>query len=85
MLDPEATNTFCWISEIRAFGCVRGDFTGDENADSTDAIYLLRHVLFGDDYPLNQSGDFTGEGECGSNDAIYLLRHVLFGDDYPLN
>ena len=85
VLDPEATNTFCWISEIRAFGCVRGDFTGDENADSTDAIYLLRHVLFGDDYPLNQSGDFTGEGECGSNDAIYLLRHVLFGDDYPLN
>ena len=64
---------------------MRGDFTGDARTDSADAIYLLRHVLFGDDYPVNQSGDFTDDEECSSADAIYLLRHVLFGDDYPLN
>ena len=82
--DPESSNTFCWTSEIRAYGYIRGDFNGDRLLTSADAIYLLRHVLFGDEYPAGQNCDMDGDGTTGSGDAVYLLRHVLFGEDYPL-
>ncbi|MBO4501858.1 MAG: dockerin type I repeat-containing protein [Clostridia bacterium] len=61
-----------------------GDYNGSENVTSEDAIYLLRHVLFPDDYPIDTFADFDGSGSVDSNDAIYLLRHVLFPGDYPL-
>lgn len=63
---------------------VLGDFTGDGDVKSDDAVYLLRHTLFGNEYPLNGNADFTGDGSVTSDDAIYLLRHTLFPGDYPL-
>ncbi|MBQ6043517.1 MAG: hypothetical protein IJL41_05185 [Clostridia bacterium] len=61
-----------------------GDLDCDGDVDSDDAIYLLRHVLFGESYAIYAYADFDGNGKVSSNDAIYLLRHVLFGDSYPL-
>jgi hypothetical protein len=61
-----------------------GDFDGNEKVDEKDAIYLLRHVVFADKYPVNQSADVNGDGTVNEKDAIYLLRHVVFPDKYPL-
>ena len=60
------------------------DFNEDGALSDADAIYLLRHTLFPDLYPLNGSGDTNGDGELTDADAIYLLRHTLFPDLYPL-
>jgi glycerophosphoryl diester phosphodiesterase len=70
--------------DVSGAGVIVGDFDGDGDVDSSDAIYLLRAVLFSEDYPLNQSGDIDRNGRIDSADAIYLLRHVLFSGDYPL-
>lgn len=65
-----------------------GGITGDINADGAvnkdDAIYLLRHVVYPDKYPLSVSGDINGDGAVNKDDAIYLLRHVVYPDKYPL-
>ena len=84
LLDPDATNTFCWISEIRAYGVKRGAFDSDEEITSDDAIYLLRYTLFPGGYPICQNGDIDGDGDVDSDDAIYLLRFTLFPESYPL-
>lgn len=62
----------------------RGDVNGDDYVDSDDAIYLLRHTLMNDRYPINQDGDMNGDGFVDSDDAIYLLRYTLMPDRYPL-
>ena len=64
----------------------RGDVNADEQVTDADAMYLLRHTLFGSGrYPLNQPGDMNGDGQVTDADAMYLLRHTLFGDSrYPL-
>lgn len=61
-----------------------GDMNDDGNVTDADAVYLLRHTLFGEDYPLKQSGDMNSDGAVTDADAVYLLRHTLFGSDYPL-
>ena len=65
-----------------------GDMDGDGELTIDDAIYLLLHVMFGDeDYPLSaqQTADTDGDGVPSIDDAIYLLLHVMFGEeDYPL-
>ena len=63
---------------------VKGDLDRDGDVDSDDAIYLLRHVLFESDFPVDQPCDFNGDESDNSDDAIYLLRHVLFPGDFPL-
>lgn len=65
---------------------VKGDVDGNEGVDSDDAVYLLYHVLFGEEaYPLLQKADFNKDGIVDSDDAVYLLYHVLFGEEsYPL-
>ena len=64
---------------------IPGDVNGDETVTKDDAIYLLRHVLFPDKYPLEAEGDMDVDGDIDKDDAIYLLRHVLFPEKYPLN
>ena len=65
---------------------VVGDLDINGVVDTDDAIYLLYHTLFGEDYPVNQYVDFDCNGVVDTDDAIYLLYHTLFGDeDYPLN
>ena len=61
-----------------------GDYDGDGEVTSDDAVYLLRHTLFSAQYPLQGYADLDGDGEVTSDDAVYLLRHTLFPDSYPL-
>lgn len=61
-----------------------GDVDGNESIDKDDAIYLLMHSFFPEDYPVNQEADYTGDGEVNKDDAIHLLMHTFFPDDYPL-
>ena len=60
------------------------DYTGDGDVTDSDAIYLLRHILFPDSFPISGNADVNGDGELTDADAIYLLRHTLFPDYYPL-
>ena len=63
---------------------IRGDMNGDEELNSADAIYLLRHTIMENLYPITQSGDVNGDGKVNSADAIYLLRHTIMPNLYPL-
>ena len=61
-----------------------GDMDGSFVLDEDDAIYLLRHVIFPDKYPVEKA-DVNGDKKVNEDDAIYLLRHVIFPDKYPLS
>ena len=63
---------------------IRGDVNGDREKNSADAIYLLRHTIMPNIYPVNQFADMNGDGETNSADAIYLLRHTIMPNMYPL-
>ena len=63
---------------------LRGDLNRDGKVNSNDAVHLLRHLLFGDSYPIDSNVDFDRNSKITSNDAIYLLRHTLFPQGYPL-
>lgn len=61
-----------------------GDMNGDSMVNKDDAIYLLRHVVFPDKYPVAIDADINADNAVNKDDAIYLLRHVVFPDKYPL-
>ena len=61
-----------------------GDMNGDGVINKDDAIYLLRHVVFPDKYPVTIEADINADNAVNKDDAIYLLRHVVFPDKYPL-
>ena len=63
---------------------IPGDMDGNGEVNDSDALYLLRHTLFEDRYPITQNGDVDGNGQVNDSDALYLLRHTLFADRYPL-
>ena len=63
---------------------IRGDINEDNIKNSADAIYLLRHVIMPQIYPISQEADVNGDGVVNSADAIYLLRHVIMPNMYPL-
>lgn len=75
-----------WIClDYVIFGVVDGDMDGNFLVNEDDAIYLLRHVLVPDLYPVLGNADVNGDGTVNEDDAIYLLRHVLVPDLYPLS
>ena len=61
-----------------------GDVDRNMKVNENDAIYLLRHVVFPEKYPVEVVGDYDKDGDVDENDAIYLLRHVVFPEKYPL-
>ena len=61
-----------------------GDVDRNMTVNEDDAIYLLRHVLTPEGYPIACSPDYNQDGKVNEDDAIYLLRHVLSPDIYPL-
>ncbi len=63
---------------------VVGELDGSEGLNDTDAIYLLLHTYFPNDYPVSQDCDFDGDGEITEDDAIHLLFYTYFPTDYPL-
>ena len=74
-----------WICmDYVIFGTVTGDMDGSNIVNEEDAIYLLRHVLVPDLYPVQGKADWNGDNVVNEEDAIYLLRHVLVPDLYPL-
>lgn len=62
----------------------KGDVNRDMQVNEDDAIYLLRHVVFPEKYPVAVTCDFDKDGKVDEDDAIYLLRHVVFPEKYPL-
>ena len=63
---------------------ITGDYDGNGKVDSDDAVYLLRHTLFPEMYPVDGDADVDRSGQVNSDDAVYLLRHTLFPELYPL-
>ena len=61
-----------------------GDFDGNDNVTSDDAVYLLRYTLFPEYYPVTDFADFDHNDSITSDDAVYLLRYTLFPEYYPL-
>lgn len=61
-----------------------GDLNDDDEVTDSDAIYLMYHTFFPEDYPVKQDCDFDGDGEVTDNDAIYLMYHTFFPDEYPI-
>ena len=60
------------------------DFNGDGVVTDADAVYLLRHTLFAEEFPITLDGDVNGDGETTDADAVYLLRYTLFPEEFPL-
>jgi len=73
--------TYTAVYELRYH---RGDVNHDDKVDEDDAIYLLRHVIFPEKYPVTAVCDYNNDGNVNEDDAIYLLRHAVFPEKYPL-
>ena len=70
--------------DIPKLSGVVGDVDGNSEITSSDAIYLLMHTFYPEDYPVEQESDFNGDGNTNSSDAIYLLMYTFYPEDYPL-
>lgn len=71
--------------KITVTDVIKGDVDGSGVVDSDDAIYLLYHTFYEEDFPVNQEVDFDGSGEVDSDDAIYLLYYTFYEEDFPLH
>lgn len=63
---------------------IPGDINGDSVVDEDDVIYLLRYVVFPEQYPVLVPADYAKDNIVNEDDVIYLLRHVVFPEQYPL-
>ena len=66
---------------------ILGDIDANNTVDYKDAVYLLLHTMYAEDYPIyGAPADFDGNGTVNQDDAVYLLLYTLFGENfYPLN
>ena len=72
------------IIPMSAAEYITGDMNGDGEVDSDDAIYLLRHVLLPEKYPVSQATDMNNDMKTTTDDAIHLLRHTIEPETYPI-
>ena len=63
---------------------IHADLNGDGEINKDDAIYMLRHVVYPEKYPVPGNCDVDGSEVVDKDDAIYLLRHVVYPEKYPL-
>lgn len=63
---------------------VIGDINRDGTVNEDDAIYLLWHSFFPEDYPVSYKPDFDNNSIVNEDDGIYLLWHIFFPEDYAL-
>ena len=71
-------------AELTCDYMVLGDYTGDLKVDSNDVLYLLKHTLFADMFPVTMSADLNRDSAVNSQDVLLLLKHCLFPDMFPL-
>ena len=76
--------SFAGKNGIPFYEIVFGDLDKKDGVGSADAVYLLMHVFYPEDYPVMQLCDFNGDSTVDSADAVYLLMHVFYPEDYPL-
>lgn len=62
-----------------------GDLNGDDKVTDDDVIYLMYHIFFAADYPVNQDCDFNNDDAVTDDDVIYLMYHIFFPEEYPIN
>lgn len=62
----------------------RGDANHDGVINEDDAIHVLWHAFYPEEYPITATPDFDGNGTVDEDDAIHLLWHVFYPDEYPL-
>jgi hypothetical protein len=83
----KCNTSVCIALEVTAAGLPQtGDMDGNGDVDFGDAVYLARHVIFGEAlYPLHADGNVDSINDVDFGDAVYLARHVIFGETlYPL-
>ncbi len=64
---------------------ITGDIDNNGRVDSDDAVYLMRHTLFSNEFLINQPADFDGDGTLTSEDVLLLLKYILYPGEYQLN
>ncbi len=76
--DDEQCNTCDYIRYVV------GELDENEGITDADAIYLLLHTYFPEDYPISQPCDFDGNGKVDDQDAVHLLFYTYFPEFYPI-
>ena len=78
------TTHFSTYILVKENSVLSGDLDGDDEITDADAVYLLMHTFFPEDYPVTQACDFDGDGQVTDADAVYLLMYTFFPEDYPI-
>jgi len=69
---------------IRVQNLTRGDTSGDDQVDISDAIGVLIHLFLGGEMGCEFRADANDDGAVDLSDAIYLLRYLFLDGPAPL-